>query len=428
MMTTPAADRRRPPSPRAAIPVIAAAVLVAIALAMTACSTAPRPPGETAGVAFPSPLAGPGRPPLDRASERRLGAAWSELAGGQLAAARRSLGSANASPHRRLLELQLDLLEGREGTASALADLGLGHPAWAALWLTVAVAAEQQGNEAGALAAARRGAELWRHDRWSQRPLDLYQRWVLARLDEAEKLLAADDASAALAVLDRARALDPVVAGGDLLAARIKISLGQTDEADAILAELGAAPDAVLLRAELAELRGDWATAMELYRSLPVTTARRREGLARAQLQWRLTVLPAYVHQALASTSVRRGELAVILLALAPDVEAFATGAPILMTDIVELPYRREILSAVRADLLTADPVEQRFRPERVATAGEVRDAVEAVCHLLGYTPPVWCAGPIAPGSHERCRWLQAPIAGNDVATIVLSLTEETPE
>lgn len=403
---------------------LAAAALCLVLALVSGCASGP-PPATTVQLDFPSPLSGPGRPAVDRTSVRRLDGAWQQLSVGRLVAARNEAEGSREGPHRELLLLQLDLLEDRDGTLEALAALANRHPSWAAAWITLSVAAERSGDEAAALAAARRSAELWQRDPWQQRPAELHRLWVSERLAEAGGLLEGDDPAAAMELLEAALALDPGAAGGAMLEARVLIASGRVDEAEEILATLADEPEAVMLRGLMAETRADWLSAMELYASLPEDHSGRDEALLRAQLQWRLTVLPAYVHRALDANPVSRGDLAVILLALAPDVEALATSAPPLLSDIVELDYQREILTSVRVDLISVDPLEHRFYPDRPATVEEVADAIEALSHLLGFQPPVWCTGPTSETPHERCRLLAQPITGNDVATIVLALMQE---
>jgi hypothetical protein len=90
-----------------------------------------------------------------------------------------------------------------------------------------------------------------------------------------------------------------------------------------------------------------------------------------------------------------------------------------VLSDIVELPCSRDILTAARLELLASDPLEHRFYPNRPAQGAEVRDAVDALCHLLGLRAPVWCEQP-----GQGCTVLPEPASGEQLAEAVMRLLE----
>jgi hypothetical protein len=90
-----------------------------------------------------------------------------------------------------------------------------------------------------------------------------------------------------------------------------------------------------------------------------------------------------------------------------------------VLSDIVDLPCSRDIVTAVRLDLLSSDPLEHRFYPSRTARGDELRDAVDGLCHLIGLQAPVWCEEP-GPG----CMLLAEPVSGEQLADAVMRLLE----
>jgi hypothetical protein len=75
-----------------------------------------------------------------------------------------------------LLTLQADIVAGTDNPVAELERLTDSHSGYAAAWLTLSVAAENEGDESIALASSIRGAELWPEERWLDRSMELYQR------------------------------------------------------------------------------------------------------------------------------------------------------------------------------------------------------------------------------------------------------------
>ena len=107
---------------------------------------------------------------------------------------------------------------------------------------------------------------------------------------------------------------------------------------------------------------------------------------------------------------------------LLPEANAVGGGQVPLLSDIVELPSQREVLTAVRIGLLDVDRVEHLFHPERVVDPDEVRYALDRLNTLLGRKPPDWCAedGP----ESSDCIELTSPVSGAAVADAVLRTAE----
>lgn len=400
-----------PTRPAHALPLALAVVLVAI---VVGCAPPPPPVQPTPElVDVPSPLSGPGVPRLDAKDRSVIEEGWTRLLTGNTDAARATAGSVGASPAADLLTLQSDLLGGdAERSVDGLSELVREEPLYAAAWATLSTAAERSGQESIALESARRTADLWGRDTWQARADDLYARWVDDRLIDATDRLDSGSAEAALELARRAEQLDPSRADARLLEARALVALGRPAEADTVLTGLPDAPEAIALSAELAEQRGELLTALDRYSKLPDDWEGRDRSIERVKREWRRTVLPPYVQQALASPEITRGQLAAALVALAPQLGPLEGGSVPLLTDIVEEPMQREIITVVRLGLMAPDPLEPRFVPDRKVTAIEARDTLTGAAHLLGWREPVWCeSGVLA----SDCIELSGPVSGEAV-------------
>jgi hypothetical protein len=241
------------------------------------------------------------------------------------------------------------------------------------------------------------------------------------RASQAALLLEAEQAQMALTSAEQVRAREASNRDATLLAARALIAVGRSDDAGVALSALSGDPDALLLTGRIAERRHSWETAMNLYESLPADNPERTASLLRAKLEWRSSNLPLCAQQAIASPRLTRSDLAVLLVSLAPQLEALVGGRSPVLSDIVDLPCLRGVLTAVRFDLLGVDRLDHSFFPFRAARPEEVRSAVESLCHVLDLKPPVWCEeGGVAAG----CTLVSDPVRGQQVADMVSQLME----
>ena len=399
--------------PRAVRSLFAAGAL----LLLPACTTVAPRPGAGVAVGFPSPLSGPGRPTIDGRTQKLIRKGWIALLRARpekaLAAARR----AGENGPSQLLAAQAEISRDAGDAIKTLSTIVKTYPAYAAAWLTLSVAAETAHDEAASLQAARRGATLWRSQRWRSRVADLENRWVVHRLKTARAALEHGDLETAARLSSGVLALEPGSSAAHLLEARVLLEKGKIDEAQSILSSLGNEPEALLLRGRIAERKGDWSTAMQLYEDLPAGSTRRAELLSRARAHWRIANLPRYVNEALESAQLTRAQLAVLLVDLAPQVEAFATARVPLLSDIVGLPEQREILTAVGAGLLQADTLEHQFFPARQVDPKVAERAINKLYLLLGRSTPNWCRPEESPAG---CLQLVQPLGGDQIARILL--------
>jgi tetratricopeptide (TPR) repeat protein len=400
------------------------AQVLATVLLIAGCATTAPQVDESVDLGFPSPLSGPGRPTLEEDSRDAVFAAWALLTAGQTDQARLRASTALPAPPAALVIQQAAILEGRP-QPDELVRITDQAPAYAAAWATLSVAAERAGDEALALDSAHRVAALWTTPPWSDRARDLERRWIDDRVEQAARAVADDDSDTAMTLLEKALTLRPEHREGLLILGGAEQARGDLDAADAALARLGDDPEALLERAEIARRQGRPSAAMDLLARLPDDHPDRGAALRRARLEWRLTVMPPRVQEALASPSVTRAELAILMVSLAPDLDRRGGAPPPLMTDVVDHPAQREILTAVRLGLLAPDAVDGRFHPDLPAPVQQIRDAVTVTCRLVGYREPLWCSD--STGVESGCHQLVSPVPGLELKRIVLEQAGATP-
>ena len=401
----------------------AALFLGAVLLIGPACQTSEPPPPSTSGtqleIDIPSPLTGPGRDPIDSAERKAINGAWANLLSGRTGEALATV-TRFTSSQAELLRLQVSLAEEPSvGLQDRLETFTAEHPQYAAGWATFSTSAESVGDEMKALEAARRSSRLWPSGPYAGRADALQQCWINDRIEHSREILAGGQPMEALSMIDLALALDPDSQAALMLRAEALVGLQQGPEAEATLSRLGALPEALILRAEMASAEGRWQHAMDLLGALPDEYPDKGRTLRRAQLMWRISILPGHVHEAINAQAVTREDLAVILLALVPSLEVINGGTTPLMTDVIGLPSQRAILTSTRLDIMSADRVATLFHPKRKVVRIEAQSAIESVCHLAGLSPPLWCEPGMSPG--DGCILLQDPIKGMALVEILLA-------
>jgi len=395
-----------------------------ILAAMTGCATSPVTTGTRAEAPFPSPLSGPGHPRADDAVRRHVDRGWRELLAGRFDAAQRETSKAGENPAATLLGLQVQVMEEPENALEGLRKLVASQPQYASAWITLSVAAEKTGEEAEALTAARKSAELWGSQRWLQRVARLEDRWIGSRLAAAREALDTGDWSKAATLAGAARSVDPKNRRATLLLARAQMGMGNDQAALDELAALRGDPDAIILQARIAEHRKEWTRALELYQGLPSTDPRRKPALERVKRRWRIANLPDHVQAALHSAALTRNELAILTVNLLPELMALPPRNVPVISDIVDLPSQREIVTMVSAGLMRADPIEHTFDPQGRIGAARVREILDRAMEATGHTPPRWCPGP---SPEKGCFALSDPPTGQEVADVLIAMEEVPP-
>ena len=367
---------------------------------------------------LPSPLSGPGVAELKRGQQKKIRQAWQEFLDGDIAASRKKAHRAGDLVPTRLLEFQILLTRDDPAAFDGLRKLCESNPDYAAAWVTLSFAAEAFGAESEAFSAADRGATLWPEPPWNERPSRLYRRWVDDRITRADQLLEDGDTTKAASELEAARLLDPGRSDAAVMMAEILFGNQQIAEAELILSDFTDVPEVGFLRGSIAEERGDWQSAMEWYSALPAGYPGRAQGLERAQIQWRLTLLPGYARSSMTTSEMTRGDLAVVLVSVRPQLETLPGDRVPVMSDIVDHPGHREIITVVRLGIMSADRREHRFFPDAPVSMETVRDAIQRTRTLLGLTVPVWCTEPDVVGS--GCLSITPPPSGGAVVRAVL--------
>jgi len=393
------------------------AVTIAAAVSWTSLAL---PLEADTGTDFPSPMSGPGVETIKKSQQKKIQRGWEEVIAGDLVDGRKRVARLGRLAPARLLEYQIRLTEGRDDITDELAAFCEEKPDYAAAWVTLSIAAERAGSELVALQAARRAGELWTTSPWGDRAADLERRWIRDRIEEAERLFDSGDFDAALTELDAVDALDSLNRESVLLAAKIAFADDQIDRAVELLSELPDDPDARFLEGQIAESRQNWQSAMDSYSSLPEDYPERGSALQRAQIRWRLTLLPKYARQSMESDQITRGDLAVVLVSIRPRLETLQGGPVPVMSDIVDYPGQREIITVVRLGIMNADRRGHRFYPDGEAALETIRGAIQRTKSLLGLPAPVWCGESDVVGS--ACISIPSPTSGGSIVEAVFDV------
>jgi hypothetical protein len=89
------------------------------------------------------------------------------------------------------------------------------------------------------------------------------------------------------------------------------------------------------------------------------------DGLASAKFRWRVAQLPEPVRRAAVAGELQRGDFAVLLYWLVPQVRYGQPATARIASDILDDPRREEIARVVNQGLMDVDPTVHQFGPER---------------------------------------------------------------
>ena len=163
------------------------------------------------------------------------------------------------------------------------------------------------------------------------------------------------------------------------------------------------------LELEVGDARQGLELAERLARRYPQDPAL-AEKLAFAKFRFRLGVLPERVQELAGRVELERGDQALLLFWLFPQVRYGEAGRPRIATDILDDPRREEIARVVNLGLMDVDESLHRFYPEQSL---ERRSLLRSLLRLLAQAePPADCARDLAPrpsqeaicAAAERCR------------------------
>lgn len=331
---------------------------------------------------------------VDREREARVNAAWSALmAGGDpratLQIARELLVDDPGFHPGQVVAAAAELvLRDPDAIVRRLSPVQAELPAYTASALLLGRSFELTGDPAGAYAvfhvaqntfAAQRAAALLpdavreladrvedalgrNHVEDAESQLRLMRAW--APRDEATLIAA------------RAVAVARGDAGAELVAVR---SLNERHPEDRGLSER---------RGDLEAVVGDAKVGMQIFEALlhgEPGNSRIAEKLARVRFHWRMQLLPASVREVARHAQLSRGELALLLYWLLPDVRYGQASSVRIATDVLESPYREEIVRVMNQGLLDLDEALHRFGADRAATRPEASAALLRVLARGGH-------------------------------------------
>jgi len=426
-------------------------LIATVLLAISCASTGPMPqevvPREDRYFLV-SPLTGFERS-IGSTTQRRIQEAYSQLLseGQRQQAEELAVELLDRNPDlapAKVLRAQSDFIGGQhEVVLAGLEPVVQEYPEYVAAQLLFGRSSEKLGNLVEGLAAYKSIAET--NELARSRVADLAPRSVEIMALRIEDALARGHTAAAQEELNELQAWAPHEERTLEVAADVARAIGDTQAELQALRSLGVRrPDDLALEARRAELEleiGDPAAGMRVFEDL----AERypddpgvAENLVRARFLWRFQLLPPDVRIHATAAELTRGDFAVLLYWLFPEIRYGAAGSARIANDVLEHPQREPIVRVINSRILEVDPSLHRFEPYRSIRR---QQALAAMLRLLARKePPFACLGgaPV-PGSMQAicatataCGLLEeeadclptAPVAGQE-ALELCRLTQE---
>ncbi len=204
------------------------------------------------------------------------------------------------------------------------------------------------------------------------------------RVDDALERGRVEQAAAAL---ERLRGWAPDAEA--TLEAMRRVALARHDpraELEALSALSERHPDRTGLAVRRAELElevGDATAGLRMLRELAgqhPADQTIQDALEAAKFRWRLQLLPSEVQEIAGSPELTRGQFAVLVHWLIPQVRSTRRGTGRIAADILEHPFREEIARVVNLELMEVDPTLHTFSPDRPVRRV---DALEALLRAI---------------------------------------------
>lgn len=281
-----------------------------------------------------------------------------------------------------LLLAQVDFVSGRSDLAAdRLEPLVAELPEYLAAQILLAGAYERLGeivdavkvyrSAAGASALAADRAEILfprALEILGNRTRDALSQHQLDAAREATEQLAAWDPDGSITLTAQgALAVAEGDAPAELAALRRLVRLPET-------------PESTVERLGTLELRiGDAGAALEIFQRLAAASPQRadlRAKLDQSKFRWRLGLIPEQVRAQAERPTLSRGGLAALIYWLIPEVRLGRPGAGRIATDVLDHPFRDEIVRTVGLGLLDIDSTLHRFAPGASATRHQTLAAV----------------------------------------------------
>lgn len=340
----------------------------------------------------------------------------------------------------QVLAAQADFAEGRAvDVVTRLVPVGDRFPSYVASQLLLGRAAEQAGDVSLAYAAFR--AIATRSQLAFQRLGELHPRAmeILAnRLQDALRTGKLDEADKQLALLRSWGAEELVTLEG---ARALAVARGDRSAELAAVKELAARKgDQALLerQAELELAVGDPGVGLQIVQGLAERHPDDRgiaEKLAAAKYRWRLSLLPRDVQVVAAKPEINKGDLAVLLYWLLPQVRYARPTNGRIATDVLDHPHREEIVRVVNLGLMDVDATLHRFSPGAPVRRGAaLRSLIRVLSSLTEKGGKVACLGDAKGssrsavcGAAQSCELIPegqdcdagSPLAGSDAVELI---------
>jgi hypothetical protein len=269
----------------------------------------------------------------------------------------------------QVLAAQIDFAAGENThVVERLLAVGDAMPAYVASQLLLGRAAERLGDVALAYSgyraiAARSPLALKRTGELHPRAMEI----VSHRLDEAVRNQKIDEAAKQLQLLQSWGPSETLT-----LEASRKVAMARGDRAAELAAvkELASRQpgERVLLerRAQLELEVGDPSAGLQIVQDLAARNPKDpvlAEELDAAKFRWRLSQLPRDVQEVAARPELTKGDFALLLYWLVPQVRNSLPTAGRIATDVLDNPHRDEIVRVVNLGLMEVDPTQHRFFP-----------------------------------------------------------------
>jgi tetratricopeptide (TPR) repeat protein len=149
------------------------------------------------------------------------------------------------------------------------------------------------------------------------------------------------------------------------------------------------------------------------------------QKLDSAKFRWRLSQLPRGVQEVAAKSELNKGDLAVLLYWLVPEVRNSRPSSGRIATDVLDNPHQEEIVRVVNLGLMDVDPTLHRFSPGSPVRRGV---ALRVIVRTLAQFGKGACAGgantceaSVSCGllpSEEDCQ-ASAPLSGSEGVEII---------
>lgn len=192
---------------------------------------------------------------------------------------------------------------------------------------------------------------------------------VTRRIDDALRRGRADRAAAELEQLQRwAPDADATFDAARRVAVAEKDPKAELAALERLVPRFPERIDFAVRRAELELEVGDATAGLQMMRSLAALHPDDRsiqDALEAAKFRWRLQLLPSEVRDLAAKPELTRGELAVLVYWLIPQVRSTHQAAGRIAVDILEHPFREEIARVVNLELMEVDPTLHTFSPDQ---------------------------------------------------------------